>query len=67
LSIFLWFGLSFGVPLLALSLLSGAVQRHITRWFARHARLVNLVGGVLLVGIGVYDLAVNWNLIRLAL
>jgi cytochrome c-type biogenesis protein len=65
LSIFLWFGLGFGMPLLALSLLSGASQRWITRQFAIHARLINFVGGLLLVGIGVYDLWSNWGLIAL--
>jgi len=50
LSTFLWFGLGFGPPLLVLSLLSGATQRWITRLFARHARVINLVGGLLLVG-----------------
>jgi len=65
LNIFLWFGIGFGLPLLALSLISGALQRTITRWLARHARAVNLLGGVLLVGIGIYDLLQNWDLIRL--
>ena len=60
---FLWFGLGFGLPLLALSLLSGATQRWITTQFARHARLINVVAGLLLVGIGVYDLWANWELI----
>ena len=64
LSVFLWFGLGFGLPLLVLSLLSGALQRNLTRWFARNARIVNLIGGILLVGIGVYDLIINWDLIR---
>lgn len=63
LSIFLWFGLGFGLPLLALSLLSGATQRWITRQFARHARVINVIGGLLLVGIGIYDLWSNWDLI----
>lgn len=67
LSVFLWFGLGFGVPLLALSLLSGALQRNLTRWFARNARIVNLTGGILLVGIGIYDLVINWELIRVFL
>jgi len=49
LAVFLWFGLGFGVPLLALSLLSGAAQRPLTRLFARHSRLINAVGGLLLV------------------
>jgi cytochrome c-type biogenesis protein len=67
LQLFLWFGLGFGLPLLALSFLSGAAQRWVTRQFAMHARLINLVGGLLLVGIGIYDLVSNWELIRVFL
>jgi cytochrome c-type biogenesis protein len=63
LGIFLWFGLGFGLPLLALSFLSGATQRWLTRFFAQHARTINLVGGLLLVSIGVYDLWANRDLI----
>ena len=63
LSIFLWFGLGFGLPLLLLSFLSGAAASWITRQFARRARLINIVSGVLLVGIGIYDLSANWALI----
>jgi cytochrome c-type biogenesis protein len=65
--VFFWFGLGFGLPLLALSFLSGMAQRRLTRFFARRARLVNLVGGALLVGVALYDLASNWSLIRLSL
>jgi cytochrome c-type biogenesis protein len=64
LSIFFWFGLGFGIPLLALSLLSGAAQRWIVRFFAQHARAVNLVGGVLLIGVGLYDFISNWDLVK---
>lgn len=64
LGIFLWFGLGFGLPLLILSFVSGVTQRWITRQFARRARLINAVGGLLLVGVGVYDLASNRDLIR---
>ncbi len=64
LGIFLWFGLGFGLPLLALSFLSGAAQCWITRQFARRARVINIVAGVLLVGIGIFDLWSNWDLIR---
>jgi len=67
LGVFLWFGLGFGLPLLALSFLSGAAQRWITRQFAVRARLINLIGGLLLVGIGIYDLVSNWELIRVFL
>jgi cytochrome c-type biogenesis protein len=65
LAIFLWFGLGFGLPLLALSFLSGAAQRWLTRQFALHARPVNIIGGLLLVGIGGYDLWNNWEVISI--
>jgi cytochrome c-type biogenesis protein len=65
LNIFFWFGLGFGIPLLFLSFLSGAAQRWITRQFAMRARLINVVSGLLLLGVGVYDLSVNWPLIQI--
>jgi cytochrome c-type biogenesis protein len=64
LGIFLWFGLGFGLPLLVISFLSGAAQRWITRFFARHASIVNRVGGLLLLGVGIYDLVQNWSLLQ---
>lgn len=67
LAVFLWFGLGFGLPLLLLSFLSGVAQRWITRQFAFHARLINMIGGILLVGIGLYDLWSNWAIIALFL
>jgi cytochrome c-type biogenesis protein len=67
LNVFWWFGLGFGLPLLALSFLSGAAQRWITQQFARRARLLNAIGGVLLVGIGLYDLWINWEMLRVFL
>ena len=67
LSVFFWFGVGFGLPLLALSLLSGANQRSLTRWFAVNARAVSITGGILLVGIGIYDFWANWDLIQLFL
>jgi cytochrome c-type biogenesis protein len=67
LAVFLWFGVGFGLPLLILSFLSGAAQRWITRQFAIHARLINISGGLLLIGIGLYDFWVNWETLRLFL
>ncbi|MBM3179750.1 MAG: hypothetical protein FJZ86_05285 [Chloroflexi bacterium] len=63
LNVFFWFGMGFGAPLLVLSFLSGAAQRWITRQFALRARLINLVSGLLLLGVGIYDLTINWPLI----
>lgn len=59
--VFLWFGLGFGAPLLVLSLLSGALQRQLTLWFARHSRAINVVGGLLLIAIAIYDLVESWG------
>jgi cytochrome c-type biogenesis protein len=67
LAVFLWFGVGFGLPLLILSFLSGAAQRWITRQFAVHARSINISGGLLLIGIGLYDFWVNWETLRLFL
>jgi cytochrome c-type biogenesis protein len=65
LSVFLWFGLGFGIPLLILALLSAALQRQVTRIFARHSRVINVTGGVLLIAIAVYDLRLNWEMLSL--
>jgi cytochrome c-type biogenesis protein len=63
LEVFFWFGLGFGLPLLLLSLLSARGQRYLTRLFAHYSRAINLFGGLLLIGIAVYDLSQNWELI----
>jgi len=63
--VFLWFGLGLGVPLLILSLLSGALQHQLTVLFARHSQIVNFIGGLLLIGVALYDLIANLNLLRL--
>jgi len=65
--IFLWFGVGLGVPLLILSLLSGALQRQLTAFFARNSRIINFIGGLLLIGIAIYDVVQNWDLWRLFL
>lgn len=62
LTVFLWFGLGFGLPLLILSLLSGAWQRQLTRFLAQHSRAINLVGGLLLISVALYDVWSNWSL-----
>ncbi len=63
--VFLWFGLGFGTLLFILSLLSVGLQRQITTLFTRYGRAVNIVGGLLLVGIALYDLRLNWEMLRL--
>jgi cytochrome c-type biogenesis protein len=67
LSIFFWFGMGFGIPLLLLSFLSGAAQRWITRQFAMRARLINIFSGVLLLAVGIYDFSANWPTLQIYL
>ena len=63
--VFLWFGLGLGIPLLILSFLSVAIHRPLTILITRHSRIVNFIGGLLLVGVAIYDLSKNWELLRL--
>ena len=65
--VFLWFGLGLGIPLFILSFLSAMLQRQLTMLFTRHSRTVNLIGGLLLIGVALYDLAKNWELLKLYL
>jgi cytochrome c-type biogenesis protein len=58
---FLVFGLGFGLPLVLLSLLAGARQREVARLVARHHRPIETVAGLVLIGVAIYDLAVNWD------
>jgi cytochrome c-type biogenesis protein len=63
--VFLWFGVGFGTPLFILSLLSGALQQQLAFRFAHDSRLINAIGGLLLIGIAMYDIVQNWELLRL--
>lgn len=63
--VFLWFGIGLGVPLLMLSLLSATLQRQLTTFFARHSRIVNIISGLILVGIALYDISKNWEFLRI--
>jgi len=67
LAVFLWFGLGLGMPLLILSLLSASLQRQLTTLFARHGRAINFIGGLLLIGIALFDLSKNWKYLQLFL
>jgi len=62
--VFLWFGFGFGALLFILSLLSAGLQRQITTLFARHSRMINIVGGLLLIAIAIYDVHLNWDMLR---
>jgi cytochrome c biogenesis protein CcdA len=57
---FLFFGLGFGWPLVALPLLAGARQRQVTGWLTRNHRTVTLASGALLVAVAIVGLVVEY-------
>lgn len=62
--VFIVYGLGFGLPLVLLSLLAGARQQQIVRYVTSHHRAIEIVGGILLVGVGIGDLILNFDSIR---
>ena len=62
---FIAYGLGFGLPLVLLSLLAGARREQVVRFIASHHRTIEVAGGALLVVVGLWDLTVNLDSIRL--
>jgi cytochrome c-type biogenesis protein len=58
---FVVFGLGFGLPLVVLSLLAGARQRSIVGWVTSHHRAIELIAGVVLIAVALWDLRENWD------
>jgi cytochrome c-type biogenesis protein len=63
---FIVFGLGFGLPLLVLSILAGARQQAIVRWTVSHHRAIEIVAGIALIAVALWDLRENWEGIRFA-
>ncbi len=55
------FGLGFGLPLVILSLLAGARQREVVRWVTAHHRQIEVISGVILIAVALWDLRENWD------
>lgn len=58
---FLVFGLGFGLPLVLLSLLAGARQRQVVGFVTRHHRAIEVIAGVTLIAVALWDLRENWD------
>jgi cytochrome c-type biogenesis protein len=58
---FVVFGLGFGLPLVILSLLAGARQRSVVRWVTAHHRPIEVVSGIVLIAVALWDLRENWD------
>lgn len=66
-AVFLAYGLGFGMPLVLLSLLTGARQAQIVRFVTRHHRAIDVVAGMVLIAVGIGDLLLNADAIRRSL
>lgn len=64
---FVLFGLGFGLPLVALSLLAGVRAQAVVRAIVRHHRAIEIVAGALLVVVAAADLVDKWDSIRITL
>lgn len=64
---FVAYGLGFGLPLVILSLLAGARAQEVARFVARHHRAIEIVSGVVLLGAAAWELAAQWDNIRLTI
>lgn len=64
---FLAFGLGFGVPLFAISLLAEGRQRALLGLFTRNYAVLSRVAGVILIAVGLLDLRTNLPFVRLYL
>jgi cytochrome c-type biogenesis protein len=53
---FLFFGFGIGFPLLVLAAVSGAAQDIVIGFLTRHRRAINLIAGLMMLGISTYYL-----------
>lgn len=58
LSSFLSFGIGMSLPLLVFAGISEARSREILAWLSRHRRIINVVAGVVMLGVSLYYLLV---------
>jgi len=65
--LFLAFGLGLGLPLVILSFLAQVHQNWLVRGLGRHHRWVNRIGGLLLIGVGLWGLGESWEFVALYL
>jgi len=61
LATFIVFGLGFGLPLVLLSLLAGARQRQVVRFVMERHRAIEVIAGMVLIAVALWDLRQNWE------
>ena len=65
--IFLTFGLGLGLPVLIVSILSRAQGDWLVRQFASRTRLMNIIAGIIMIGVALYDLIILYPSLQLFL
>ncbi len=65
--IFLTFGLGLGLPVVIVSILSRAQGDWLVRQFASRARLMNIIAGMIMIGVALYDLIILYPSLQLFL
>ena len=65
--LFFVFGLGFGIPLFAMSLLARAKQQTFVSWYTKHHRRIEIIAGALLIIIAAYDFWINLPFVLLFL
>jgi cytochrome c-type biogenesis protein len=63
--IFLTFGLGLGLPVVVVSILSRAQGDWLVKQFASRARLMNIIAGLIMIGVAVYDLVILYPSLQL--
>jgi len=53
---FIFFGVGIGAPLIVFGIISAAVGQRIINFFVKHQRIINLIAGILMLGISLYYL-----------
>ena len=53
---FAFFGLGMGLPLLLLAFISAAKSQEVIEFLSRHQRIINIVAGVIMLGVSLYYL-----------
>jgi len=56
--VFLIFGLGLGMPVVVVSLLSRAQGDWLVKQFASRSRMMDILGGAIMIGVGIYDLVI---------
>ncbi len=65
--IFLTFGLGLGLPVVIVSILSRAQGDWLVRQFASRTRLMNIIAGMIMIGVALYDLIILYPSLQLFL